>query len=272
MKKLFCVLSVFVVVALCFGMMSASATKEQDEQILAAEPTATATATATDEPQPIGFYGDANSDGVVNMKDVLIIRKYLADLDVEMDQTLADANRDGELNMKDVLVVRKYLADLGDLEKIYVDKHAINPETLHKEFSPVDFKVEKEFTFMGYYLSEPYNWDPDEEVAFYSPIELKSYFAGLQEVVSREDLAQFDAAFFENRFLITASLDFSILKGFPDVTKGTDGVLKVCFDTHAPVPAGAYDYFLISLPNEMCGSFDKIETVLKGTEDWEWGK
>ena len=272
MKKLFCVLSVFTALALCVGMISVSATKEQDEQILAAEPTATATATATDEPQPIGFYGDANGDGVVNMKDVLLLRKFLADLEVDIDQTLADANRDGELNMKDVLVVRKYLADLGDLEKIYVDKHAINPETLHKEFSPVDFKVEKEFTFMGYYLSEPYNWDPNEEVAFYSPIELKSYFAGLQEVVSREDLAEFDAAFFEERFLVVASLDYSILKGFPDVTKGTDGVLTICFDTHAPEPAGARGCFLISLPNEMCGSFDKIETVLKGTEDWEWGK
>ena len=56
--------------------------------------------------------GDANDDGAVNMKDVLLMRKYLAGLDVEYNAENADCNGDGDVNMKDVLMLRKYLAGL----------------------------------------------------------------------------------------------------------------------------------------------------------------
>ncbi len=55
-------------------------------------------------------YGDANDDGLVNMKDVLLLRKLLADLPVEINQAAADYNQDGAVNMKDVLGLRKYIA------------------------------------------------------------------------------------------------------------------------------------------------------------------
>ena len=55
--------------------------------------------------------GDANNDGAVNMKDVLVLRKYLAGISVEYDEMNADANLDGELNMKDVLMLRKMIAE-----------------------------------------------------------------------------------------------------------------------------------------------------------------
>ncbi len=57
-------------------------------------------------------YGDANTDGAVNMKDVLTIRKYVAGLSAEIDLTAADTNGDGAVNMKDVLTVRKFVANL----------------------------------------------------------------------------------------------------------------------------------------------------------------
>ena len=60
------------------------------------------------------LYGDANNDGMVNMKDVLAMRKYVADLPVELDFDAADTNGDGAVNMKDILTVRKYIADLID--------------------------------------------------------------------------------------------------------------------------------------------------------------
>ena len=58
--------------------------------------------------------GDANNDGVVNMKDVLMLRKYLADMADDIDLDASDVNGDGVVNMKDVLMLRKYLAGLID--------------------------------------------------------------------------------------------------------------------------------------------------------------
>lgn len=56
--------------------------------------------------------GDINDDGEVDMKDVLMMRKYLAGMDVEYNAENADCNADGSVDMKDVLLLRKYLAGL----------------------------------------------------------------------------------------------------------------------------------------------------------------
>ncbi len=60
----------------------------------------------------IADLGDANNDGDINMKDVLTLRKYIAGLEVEIDEAAADANNDGDINMKDVLLLRKFVAGL----------------------------------------------------------------------------------------------------------------------------------------------------------------
>ncbi len=95
-----------------------------------------ATASATNA-EPV-MLGDANGDGAVNMKDVLMLRAFLCghinfdkeenvwvfwDMNparpkkiVTVDLMNADANADGEINMKDTLMVRKYLA--GIIEKL----------------------------------------------------------------------------------------------------------------------------------------------------------
>ena len=62
------------------------------------------------DPQPAELRGDANGDGAVNMKDVLLMRKFLAGVEVEYNAENADCNADGTVNMKDVLLLRKYLA------------------------------------------------------------------------------------------------------------------------------------------------------------------
>ncbi len=61
------------------------------------------------------YYGDANDDGTVNMKDVLTMRKVVANIDVDFVFEAADINMDAVVNMKDVLAVRKYIADLFTL-------------------------------------------------------------------------------------------------------------------------------------------------------------
>ena len=57
--------------------------------------------------------GDANDDGVVDMKDVLLVRKYIAGMVNEINLQAADANRDLAVDMKDVLTLRKHLAGIA---------------------------------------------------------------------------------------------------------------------------------------------------------------
>ena len=68
----------------------------------------------TEPSQPSVIVGDANGDGAVNMKDVLLARKYLAGIEVTIDLTAADVNGDGAVNMKDILEMRKFLANIID--------------------------------------------------------------------------------------------------------------------------------------------------------------
>lgn len=60
------------------------------------------------------IWGDVNNDEGVSVADVLLLRKYLADVVTEDDinAAAADVNGDGELTTADVLNIRKYLADI----------------------------------------------------------------------------------------------------------------------------------------------------------------
>ena len=60
------------------------------------------------------LYGDANDDGAVNMKDVLLMRKYMAEMPVTISFENSDVDVSGTVNMKDVLAVRKFLAEIID--------------------------------------------------------------------------------------------------------------------------------------------------------------
>lgn len=66
----------------------------------------------TDEVIPAAMSGDASGDGVRNLKDVLALRKALADGTESALSAGADCNVDGEVNMKDVLMLRQHLAGL----------------------------------------------------------------------------------------------------------------------------------------------------------------
>ena len=81
-------------------------------------PTSTEVEPTGTEAEPTGtgvdekLLGDANGDGAVNMKDVLVHRKQLAGMSPEINMANADCNEDGDVNMKDVLLLRKFLAGL----------------------------------------------------------------------------------------------------------------------------------------------------------------
>lgn len=57
-------------------------------------------------------FGDANLDGSVDMKDVLLIRRIIAGLEPPRHIAYADVNQNGEIDMKDVLLIRKMIAGL----------------------------------------------------------------------------------------------------------------------------------------------------------------
>lgn len=62
---------------------------------------------------PAAGAGDANGDGNVDMKDVLIIRKKMAGVAVTgFNEKNADFNGDGNVDMKDVLGIRKKMAGI----------------------------------------------------------------------------------------------------------------------------------------------------------------
>ena len=58
--------------------------------------------------------GDLNGDGELSMKDVLMMRRYIAGLDTLTDAQIAagDLNGDGDIDMKDVLKARRIIAGL----------------------------------------------------------------------------------------------------------------------------------------------------------------
>lgn len=93
-------------------------TKVETPQTTTITETATTAVTTTVKPtitQPTTaqitiIYGDVNNDKIVNAKDVLQLRKYVAHWGVEINEEAADVNNDKEISSKDVLLLRKYLA------------------------------------------------------------------------------------------------------------------------------------------------------------------
>ena len=64
------------------------------------------------EPSEEPEAGDADGDGQISMKDVLVIRKFIAGLFANVNKEAADVNGDGNIDMKDVLMLRKYIAGI----------------------------------------------------------------------------------------------------------------------------------------------------------------
>jgi hypothetical protein len=54
--------------------------------------------------------GDVNRDGSVKLNDALLLRRYVAGWNVEIDLDAADVNRDGSVKLNDALLLRRYVA------------------------------------------------------------------------------------------------------------------------------------------------------------------
>ena len=55
--------------------------------------------------------GDVDGDGNVNNKDLGVLRRFLNDWDIEIDELASDVDRDGNVNNKDLGILRRYLND-----------------------------------------------------------------------------------------------------------------------------------------------------------------
>lgn len=63
-----------------------------------------------EDPEDI-LYGDINDDKNLNSKDVLLLKQYNANWDVEINKEAADVNDDKEVNSKDTLLLKQYHAN-----------------------------------------------------------------------------------------------------------------------------------------------------------------
>ena len=63
------------------------------------------------------MYGDSNGDQKIDMKDVVLLRKYITNFDYDTNTSSvnvelgADANGDNKIDMKDVVILRKYITN-----------------------------------------------------------------------------------------------------------------------------------------------------------------
>lgn len=54
-------------------------------------------------------YGDLNSDGKINIRDLGILQQHLNNWDVAIDRAAADTNGDGKVNVRDLGLLQQYL-------------------------------------------------------------------------------------------------------------------------------------------------------------------
>ena len=54
--------------------------------------------------------GDVSGDGQVKLNDAILLRRYVAGWDVEIDENAADVNRDGQVKLNDAILLRRYVA------------------------------------------------------------------------------------------------------------------------------------------------------------------
>jgi len=60
--------------------------------------------------------GDINGDGLVDIEDLLLLKKHILKIDIIKDETLnaADFNGDGNVDVEDLLLIKKFILELID--------------------------------------------------------------------------------------------------------------------------------------------------------------
>ena len=53
--------------------------------------------------------GDVNSDGSINMRDIVLLQQVINGWDVKYNKQAADFNKDTKLNMRDIVALQQYI-------------------------------------------------------------------------------------------------------------------------------------------------------------------
>ena len=68
------------------------------------------------------IFGDINTDGKINIRDLGLLQSYLNKWDVTLDLQAADVNVDGNVNVRDLAILQRYLnnweVELGPSEPV----------------------------------------------------------------------------------------------------------------------------------------------------------
>ena len=81
-------------------------------------------------------YGDVNHDGVVDVRDVVLVMRHILDLETlgEAEQEMADVNADGEIDVRDdTLMMRKALGLIDHFPDIDQEGTALIDEFIVEE-------------------------------------------------------------------------------------------------------------------------------------------
>ena len=88
--------------------------------------------------------GDVNGDGKVRLDDAILLRRYVADWDVEINLQAADVNGDGSVKLNDAIILRRYVAGWDvELKEPTIDEP---PDTLQNKL-PQDLQAFEALTF-----------------------------------------------------------------------------------------------------------------------------
>ncbi|MBR3290328.1 MAG: dockerin type I repeat-containing protein [Clostridia bacterium] len=126
MKKVFALMMAAIMLISCLALAACSSTRASSAAI--GKKTAG---------EPIR-YGDANGDGSADMKDVLIIRRYIAGEPIMIDLAAADINRDGSVDMKDVLKLRRCIANMDEWPTDELPDESSDGSAESQETSPLN--------------------------------------------------------------------------------------------------------------------------------------
>ena len=79
------------------------------------------------------YYGDANNDSAINVKDCTYIQKYINNVvkpeNYDYFVTVSDLNRDGEMDIKDVTYLQKLIVGINPLTPTPTETTTTAPTT-----------------------------------------------------------------------------------------------------------------------------------------------
>ena len=200
------------------------------------------------------LYGDANGDGSVNAKDVLIMRKSIAGLGVTIDEELADVNGDGDVTMADLLLIRKSLAGIITIGQYHVTEAIIADAYINgvsvKDYTIVIPEEADLYTVYAAELLQDYIDDKTgAEIPIVDDSSPETAYEFLIGATNREASLASDVTLAENEYILKYDAGKIVIRGEAYMIGG--GVGKFTYDYMTYDPAKTMQVcYIDDLPTE----------------------